>query len=169
MGDILTSVEYPAVRAFLGVGDDLVADATIELFTILDFVEAKIKEIISDWSTIKAAGSDDWIYLRTGTAAWVAARLCGYIEREESRDYRIDDYTQRPTEIDWSEKARELMVESARALAEISTKTTVSRIPLMKVDGPTRSGTNVPTYFYQWLDKIEPTVIDWLQDDDEEV
>lgn len=165
MGDIIQAGEYENIRASLGVPLTLVSDATIELLNYLPLVEGEIKEIVADWETVLAGDDQDTTRLKLATCAWVAARLCGYLQRNEARDYKVGDYAQRPTKIDWTEKARELSAEAAENLAAISTSADVARQTFFVRDGPTRSGTRTPAAFSEWLDKIEPTVIDWLENE----
>lgn len=167
MAEIIESAEYGNIRALLGVPDTILPDATIELFVFLPFVLGEVKELFPTWEAILAADDQDTKRLKVGAAAWAAARLCDFIEREESQSFRIDTYQQSPNKVDWRAKAEELADQSAGAFAAISSVGTASRMTLMKVDGPTRSETNLPSTFSGWLDKIEPTVIDWMEDEDE--
>lgn len=167
MGDILTSTtDYDAVRHALGVDSTLVSDALVISFEFLMFVEGEVKEQVTDWAAIKAANAQDYVRLRMAVAYWVAARLCGYLERDESRDYKVGPYSQRPTKVDWMAKARQLMSDAVGYLTMISTQSAAGRPVLFTRDGPTRSRTRVPgsDEWEAWLDRIEPTVIDWLED-----
>lgn len=163
MGDILTkSAEYDNIRALVGVPESQISDATIELLVYLPWVENEVKEIVVDWETIVAGSTPDNLRLKTGVSAWTASRLCGHIQREEGRRYQIADYGHRANAVDWVKKAMELAEQAADNLASISTGTPAPRATLMTVNGPTRAGTNVPATFQEWLDKIRPEVIQWL-------
>lgn len=168
-GDILTgTTHYNAVRNMLGVDSTTITDDLIEAFDILTYVEGEVKEMVTDWATLKLAAGQDYRRLQMGVAAWVAARLCGYLRRDEGRNFKIGPYSQTASKTDWLERARELAKDARVYLAQISTQTaTTTRLTLFTRDGPTRSRTNVPgsAEWEAWLDKIEPQVIDWIQDE----
>ena len=167
-GDILTgTTDYNAVRNMLGVDSATVADSLVESLDMLTYVEGQVKEMVTDWATLKAADGQDYVRLRMGVAAWVAARLCGYLKRDEGRSFKIGPYSQSASKTDWMDRAKELAREAKGYLATISTQTAPSRVTLFTRDGPTRSRTRVPGSgeFEAWLDRIEPQVIDWLQDE----
>ena len=168
MGDILVNAaEYSTIRNALGVDSTYIPDALVEDLNFIPFVEAEVKAQVTDWASVLAGEDLDSIRLKLGVAYWVAARLCGYLERQESLDFSMADYSQKPTDVDWSVKARELSSEAAKHLFSIAGQTPTGRVTLFKVAGPTRSESRVPTDWEGWLDRIEPTVIDWLADGNE--
>jgi len=166
MGSILqNTTDYDSVRYALGVDTTVVSDSLVTALNFLTYVEGEVKEAVTDWATIVAANNQDTTRLKLGVAYWVAARICGYLERPESLDYRLAEYTHRPTDVDWMAKANELMAEAAKMLARLSTQTPAGRVTLFKRSGPTRSRSNVPADWETWLDKIKPTVLNWLEDE----
>lgn len=168
MGDILVNAaEYSTIRRALGVDETYIPDELVEDLNFIPFVEAEVKAQVTDWAAVLAGDDLDTIRLKLGVAYWIAARLCGYLERPESLNFKMADYSQAPTDIDWPAKARELSTESAKHLFQIAGQTPTGRVTLFKVAGPTRSGSRVPDDWETWLDRIEPTVIDWLEDGNE--
>lgn len=165
MGDILDTADYDAVRNILGVGSQVVGDGVIESLNYLPIVEAEVKDAVPTWSDILSADDSDTTRLKLGVANWVAARLCAFLQRQESQDYKLADYTHRPTDVDWAQKAKDLVAEAASSLAKLTAVTAPRRMTLLKVDGPTRSRTNVPSDLESWEDRIQPDVIDWLEDE----
>lgn len=166
-GDILTgTTHYNAVRNMLGVDSTAVSDSLIESLDLLTYVEGQVKVMVTDWAALKAAAGQDYVRLQMGVAAWVAARLCGTLRRDEGRSFKIGPYAQTASKTDWAERAGELARDAKSYLAQISTQSAPARVTLFTRDGPTRSRTNVPGSddFEYWLDKIEPGVIDWLED-----
>lgn len=165
MGDILvTSMHLDTVRQALGVSSDVVSDDLIRSMAFLDLVEGEVKETIADWSDLISADGQDALRLRAGTAYWVAARLCGYLQLQESQVYKLADYSHSATQVDWPAKVAELSGEAARWLTKITTATTPGRPKLFIASGPTRSRENVPASYSEWLDKIQPLVLDWMDD-----
>lgn len=164
MGDILPIHEFDAVRHAVGVDADVVPDTLIDGLYFLPVVEDRVKELVPDWSTILAGDDADTRRLQTAVASWVGARVCLYLERQEGLDYRLGPYTQRPTDVDWPEKAAALGREAAGALSQLTTVAAASRPTFFTRTGPTRARTRVPTTFEEWLDKIQPLAVDWLED-----
>jgi hypothetical protein len=169
MGDILSSAtDYEAVRQVLGVGSNVLPDSTITGLIYLDYVEGEIKELVTDWASILAGADQDTTRLKLAVVNWTAARLCGHLERNEGRDYKIADFAQRAGAVDWQQKAGELAANAARSLVKLSTfATPTARPKLFSAAGPTRSGNATPATWAGWLDLIQPTVVDWLEDQDE--
>ena len=170
MGDILEdSADYDAVRYALGVDSSTVSDALIQSLNFLVYVEAEVKAMVTDWSTLMSGGGRDKNNLQLGVVHWVASRLAGYIERDEGRSYKAGPFAESVTgkSVDWRQKAADLAQAAAAHLSRISTQTAPSRLTLLTRDGPTRSRTNVPgsDEWEAWEDKIEPGVVDWLEDE----
>lgn len=163
MGDILLTTEYAAIRHPLGVNAALIPDATIDGLAFLPFVEGEIQELIEDWEGILLLDDQDTKRLKLAVAYWTAARLAGHLERGELQDYTIADYTHRKGGVDWMAKAAELAKEAALLLAKLSILDPPGRPQLFIRTGPTRAGTNSPSSFQSWLDKIQPTVLTWLE------
>lgn len=165
MGDILKRADYDAVRDMLGVENAVVlTDERVEGLAFLEYVEGEVKALFSTWQTIRDADDQDTKRLQLGVASWTAARLCRFMQRQDGRAYKVGDYSQSGAGLDWLAKARELANDAAKYLSLIAGATVPGRAKLMVATGPTSSGTNVPTEFEEILDKIQPTVIDWLED-----
>lgn len=165
--DILTdSTDLEAVRSYLGVDNTTVSDSLIATLPYQQLVEAQVEAQVTDWSTILTAGGLDALKLKAGTAAWIAAGLCGHLERQEAQNVKIGPFTHQASSVDWSAKAVQLAQEAAGLLAQISTATPdTGRPKLFTVNGPTRSRGNVPSTYDAWLDRIKPVLIDWLDDE----
>ena len=164
-GLILTSnADYSMIRSLLGVDSTQVTDLTIEDYGFLPLVEAEVTDIVTTYATILAAVAKGNAYrLKTGVAAWVAALLCQHIEREEGQAVQIGDYREQATQVDWRAKADTLMEKAAGALASLSTRTLTRRTALV-VNGPTRSKSNVPDDLEEWLERIQPRLLDWIEE-----
>lgn len=166
--DIIFEHEYSMVRAELGVDEDTIADADIESLACLFYVEAAVKEIITDWAILLVAADKNTVYLKTGVIKWVAARLCGKLLKSEAGGVRIGDYAETGDKVEWGGRARQLAKEAAGALARISTRTTLVRPTVMVLAGPTRSGATVPTDYEAWLERIQPRLLDWVEEGGQE-
>jgi len=167
MADILTTpAGVDSVRQALGVTSAVISDALIAGNRFLPYVEASVKELVPTWSAILAAGGLPAIRLKIGTADWVAARLTAHMGRQEGLAYRAGNYSQSASATDWQARGYELMRDAARNLAALSTAGTPGRPALLVTSGPTRSGSNQPATFSEWLDKIQPEIINWLEDNE---
>jgi len=165
---ILSSTsEYDMIRALLGVSETELPDATIELSPFLPIAEAIVKQGITTYATILTAGGDNSHLLKAGTAGLAAALLCQAIERGDSAGFRVGEYEETGNKVDWRAKAQELLTGAKRALGAISTRT-FTRRTLVAVAGPTRSGGNVPAEIEQWVEKVVPRFVDWVEEGEED-
>ena len=170
MGDILRKTEeYEAVRQALGVDSSTLPDQTIQSLNYLVYVEGEVKQQVTDWSDIMSNGGADRNNLQLGVAYWVASRVCGKLQRDEGRSIKAGPFSETVNSqaVDWGKKSEALSKMASGHLARISTQTAASRLTLFTRDGPTRSRTNVPASdeWEAWEDKIEPGVVDWLEDE----
>jgi hypothetical protein len=168
VADILTTAaDIESVRQALGVGSAVIGDALIAGNRFLPYVEASVKELIPTYAAILTAGGLNAMRLKVGTANWIAARLTAHMARQEGLNYRTGTYQQSASATDWPARGYELMREAARELAGLGTSGTPGRPTLFTVSGPTRSGSNQPATFAEWLDKIQPEILNWLEESEE--
>jgi hypothetical protein len=161
---ILTSADYDMIRALLGVGDTELPDTTVEMSPFLPTAEAIIKQGITDYDSLTG---DNAKLLKAGTAALCAALLCQELERNETADWRVGDYWEHGSKLDWREKAKALLRDAMRALGAITTRS-FSRRTALAVAGPTRAGTHVPEKLEQWVERIVPRFVDWVEEGGED-
>lgn len=165
---ILTATsDYDMVRALLGVSETELPDATVEMEPFLPTAEAIVKQGITTYAAINTAGGDNKSLLRSGTAALTAALLCQGVDNGELDTFRVGEYEETGNRLDWQAKALELLKAAFRALGAISTRT-FTRRTLVAVAGPTRSGTNVPAELEQWIERIVPRFVDWVEEGGED-
>lgn len=172
MGDILSGPEdFNIVRGLVYVSSTFMSDNMLDSFAFNDYIEAQVKDVITDWSTIMAASGADQVRLKTGTACLLAMRITSRLRAspEYGAGFRIDEYVEERDEakLDWDEIWDGLKDCAAEALGSISTVTR-TRATLFLADGPTKSGTNVPPSWEAWIDKIIPPIMDWLEEDGED-
>lgn len=166
--DLVHPHEYAQIRALMGVDSDVVSDQDIESLPYLFYVEAEVKAIITDWATLLTAATANTIRLKTGVMAWVAARLCGLVQKQEAGGVKIGDYAETGDKIEWGDRAKQLADMAASALAQISTRTALVRPTGMVLAGPTRSETNVPSSIEEWIERIQPRLLDWVEEGGQE-
>jgi hypothetical protein len=158
---IISIDDYPAIRALLGVDGDVVSDAEIGYDPFLPFVESQVAASIAGYATFSGA---DLYYLKTGVEAWAAARLCGLVLKKEAGGVKIGDYAETGDKVDWQNRAQELSKMAAGALGSISTRTW-GRPALVVFAGPKRRGDRgAPASFENWLERIQPRLLDWLEE-----
>lgn len=174
MGDILQGTEdFDVVRGLIHLDVAFMTDLLMGSFAFLDFVEALVKDNITDWATLMAGGGSDMIYLKTGTACLLAIGISGSRLRGSASygvGFRIDEYSEtRPggAAIAWDDVIADLKMKAEAAFSSISTFIR-SRRKLVVMSGPTRAKTNVPLTWEAWLEKIVPPIIDWLEEDGED-
>ena len=147
--------DYDQIRYYLDTDSTNLTDAIIESFGFLPIVEAEITEIITDYEDLTGANS---YRLKVGAAAWVAALLCHKLEVSEGEQVQIGDFRQWYNRTNWHEKAEQLKLVAAQALAAISTRT-FARSDSLVLAGPTREGTIPPSSWAGWLAAIEPSFV----------
>ena len=163
--DILQQHEFPQVRSLLGVDSDNITDADILALPVLYLVEASVKEVITDWATLVTAASADYIRLKSGVMYWVAALLCDKLMKSEAKSVKIGDYSETGgDEVDWKDKAADLVRKAAGILASVSTRTALTRPTAMVLAGPTRSEAGVPSELEEWIERIQPRFLDGVEE-----
>jgi hypothetical protein len=172
MGDILDeSCDFDAVRELVPTTSGVVTDQQLERFTMLGFVEVLVKDAITDWSTIKSTGGDDWTMLKAGTACMlamkVAKRLASSSSGSSGAGFAVGGFRETGGTINWPEKKAELMQCASAAFSAISTQTR-TRMAIAVFNGPTRSESNVPSTLEAWYEKIIPRFLDWIEEGGEE-
>jgi hypothetical protein len=165
MGDILVDSDFDIVRSLVDTDSTTVPDNVLSSFVYLDAIETAVKEAITDWATIVSGGGNDLIWLKSGTAYMLAARLAARFRATTTAGggFRIGGYSESGSSVRWDEVARDLMHKAAGELSRISTRT-FTRQTLLLADGPTTSGTNVPEYWESWLERVQPRVLDWEEE-----
>lgn len=159
-----SSTDYDMIRALLGVSETELPDTTVEMAPFLPTAEAIVKAGITNYAALTG---DNSTLLKSGTAALCAAFLCQGVEGGQLDSFRVGDYWEQGSTIDWRLKALELLKAAFRALGAISTRT-FTRRTLVAVAGPTRSGTNVPAELEQWIERIVPRFVDWVEEGGED-
>jgi hypothetical protein len=164
VGDILQDADdYQLVRDLLGLGSGEVSDALIESDVYLGYVEGEVEEAIADYASLTGV---DLVLLKAGAAAWVAALIAARKSAAEGGGFRIGPYSENSTANEWADRTRDLMQQAAHALSSISTRT-LTRPTLLVLAGPTRAR-SVPADFEAWLEKIQPRILDWLEEGGED-
>jgi len=161
------TADYNMIRGLLGVSSTEVPDATVLLEPFLPSAEAVVKAGISTYATIILAAGDNLVLLRSGTAALCAALLCQEMERADAQSFRVGDFDERGSKVDWRGKANTLLERARTLLAGISTRTWTRRTSVA-LAGPTRSGSNVPAELEQWTERIVPRFVDWVEEGGED-
>lgn len=156
--------DFDAIRALLGVSETTVPDATIEATPFLPAVESEVTAVIIDYATLSG---DNATRLKAGVQAYVAALLCGHIERCEGSAFRIGQFEEKAGSVDWKAKAVDLMRLAAGYLGAITTRTW-SRRTAIALAGPSRSGARVPSEMEQWIERITPRIVDWIAEGGDE-
>lgn len=159
--------DYSMIRLYLDADSTAVPAATIEDYGFLPYVEAEVTTAITNYGAILTAGGANMYRLKTGVAAWVAALLCQHIAVGEMQGVQIGEHSEHASKLDWRQKAADLIALSANALAGVSTRTH-TRMSLVKLAGPTLSGSNVPDDEEEWLEKIQPRFLDWIEEGGED-
>jgi len=162
-----SSTDYDMIRALLGVSEAELPDATVEMAPFLPTAEAIVKQGITTYAAIMAAAGDNLQLLKSGTAALCAALLCQGTDRGDLSAFRVGEYEEAVGKVDWRAKALDLMKAAFRSLGAISTRT-FTRRTLVAVAGPTRSGTNIPDELEQWVERIVPRFVDWVEEGGED-
>jgi len=164
---ILTSsaTDYPPIRTLLGVSSTELPDATIEQSPFLPTAEAIVKQGITNYASLTSG--DNSVLLKAGAAALCAALLCVKFAREDAADFKVGDYEERGRQVDWRARAAKLLEDAERALGAITTRT-FTRRTLVALAGPTRSGLNVPEEIEQWVERVVPRFVDWVEEGGEE-
>lgn len=169
VGAILSNAasDYGAIRSLLGASAVELPDATIEQSPFLPTAEAIVKQGVTTYATIISAAGDNLHLLKAGAAALTAALLCQEMQQDDSAGFRVGEYEETGNKIDWRAKAGELLAAAKRALGAISTRA-FTRRTLVAVAGPTRSGGNVPEELEQWVEKVVPRFVDWVEEGGED-
>ncbi len=166
---ILTTAatDYLPIRTFLGASSTDLPDATIEQDPFLPTAEAIVKQALTTYAAIVLAGGDNLALLKAGVQALTAALLCQGVDRGDLSAFRVGEYEETVGRVDWRAKALDLMKAAFRTLGAISTRTFIRRT-LVAVAGPTRSGTNIPDELEQWVERIVPRFVDWVEEGGED-
>ncbi len=163
MPDILTAAaDYNALRFRLGVTTDDLPDAEITSLALLEIAEALVKQLVTDWATIMGGTTVDRTFLRTGTLALVAAFATRKLELQRGQSFTVGGHSESATKMSWSELRAELMQECQSLFLMISTHVPTSRPRLLIASGPTSSGSTWPTLVSQWVARVEPHLVTWL-------
>ena len=163
---ILTTAatDYPQIRSLLGADSTELADVTIEQDPFLPAAEAMITANLTDYASLTGANS---YLLKSGAAALTAAFLCPKLEREDSESFKIGQFQESGSKVDWRAKARELLELAKVYLAQVSTRT-FTRRTAVALAGPTRSGSNIPEEIEQWIERLQPRFMDWVEEGGED-
>jgi len=166
VGAILSggSTDYALIRALLGVSIAEIPDATVILEPFLPSAEAVVKAGITNYAALTG---DNLIHLRSGAAALCAALLCQEMERADAQSFTVGSYSERGSTVDWRGKASALLAQARADLAAITTRTWTRRT-LVALAGPTRSGSNVPAEIEQWVERVVPRFVDWVEEGGED-
>jgi hypothetical protein len=159
------TADYGIVRALLGVSATEIPDATVLMEPFLPTAEAIVKAGITNYASLTSG--DNQVHLRAGTAELCAALLCEKMQRDDAQSFTIGQFEERGTKVDWRAKAQELLQAAKLSLSAITTRTWTRRT-LVAVAGPTRSGANVPEELEQWVEKIVPRFVDWVEEGGED-
>jgi len=136
--------DYDAIRAMLGVTEIDVEDSIIDLPSYGPYIEARVKELVPDWSTVMADPVTS-LFLRAAVRYGVAAELAesyvkggtvSLVHKEEPRR-------------NWSEWARIFWTRYEEALARVATSGIPDDdydLPTGKLTGPTRSRGTAPDW-----------------------
>ncbi len=146
-------------------------------------MESRVISVITDYDTLTGS---DLIFLRVGTAHWVASLVCLLAGRMAlagdesligSGGFQVGDYREFAPDtralfekLDWNDMSNELARQAASALGAISTRVwDVDDMPLMTTMGPRRAGTREPTFgdpdaWDDWMAIIKPTLVNWLEE-----
>jgi len=153
------TTDYNLVRALLGVSTTEIPDAMVILEPFLPSAEAVVKAGMASYAALTG---DNLIHLRSGTAELCAALLCQEMERSDAQSFTVGQYTERGSAVDWRGKASALLAQARASLAAISTRTWTRRTAVA-LAGPTRSGSNVPAEIEQWVEKVVPRFVNWVE------
>jgi hypothetical protein len=172
MGDILDgTTDFDAVRDLIPITESEFSDSQIEQFTFLEVIEALVKEVITDWSTLKTAAGTDWLYVRNGTACLLALKIASRIQSSGSKSsgagFSVGGYREQTGQVNWETKTSELMACASAAFGSISTQTRTV-LTLGVFSGPTSSGRNIPADYEAYWEKIQPRFVDFLEEDEDE-
>lgn len=172
---ILTEVgDFDEVRYLLGgVSSSVAPDAVLSSFAFLGDVETFIKNAADSWledgfAVIEAAGGEDWDLLRRATMQKLAAEFAtGYISSRSGSGFKAGGYSEIGISVDWVTEAAKLKDKAAASLAKISVRT--FSLPASWIaTGPTSSGENVPEYAEEWVERVQPEQLDWIEEGGEE-
>lgn len=166
--DILREADFDAVRSLIEVDSAIVSDSVLASFPYLPTLEILVKDAVTDWATLQSVGGDDWTLLKTGTACLLAIRVVRTrFTSSQSSGFRVGGYEEKGREIELHDLVNRLTHMAKEAFMSISTAV-LARPTFIMGAGPTSSGYNVPTDWEQWLERIMPRVIDWIQEDGED-
>jgi hypothetical protein len=154
-----------------------IADSVIDSFPFLPYVEAEVGAAITDYASLTGANR---CRLKAGVACWTAALLAGHLHGKAAAGtfastgggFRLGEYEENGpgavvAKVDYRQKALDLVQEAAKALAGISTRS-FTRPQALALAGPTRSKSNVPSTAEAWLEKIQPRILDWFEENGED-
>jgi hypothetical protein len=167
---IITAGDYDDIRTALGLaGTDTttISDSVVESGAYLPFAEIVVKQKVTTWATIKAAGGDKAYMLASGVVLLTAARLAAFWmaskSNEEVERVSVGPYTtQYRKGVDWQAMAESLAREAAEALQRVVTwGESPARITLAGRSGPTRRAETNDTdmTLFDWQELLLPPVI----------
>ena len=159
--------DYDVIRHLIDVEEVDIPDEKIEMYPYLPWVEAEVTEVFTDYATLLSTGGTDKYRLKTGVACLTAAKLCIHMATTMPTEVHIGNYIERPR-LDWFMLAEKLIAQAKAALNQISTKADFTRRYIIAVAGPTRSESNVPSEYEEWVERIQPRIIDWVEEGGEE-
>jgi len=170
MSDILQDTDFNQVRTLAQVDSTTVPNSTLGSFTHLEMIEALVKDGVTDWATHMAnTSSQDRVYLRSGTAHLLAAKIASEMKanEESGAGFRVGGYSESTKKIEWDAVVDDLIRQAKVAFSSISTRT-FNRRTALNLSGPTSSGAIVPDDFEGWIDRILPRVLDWEEEGGED-
>lgn len=108
--DFLLTGWQDNVRALCGgISTDDVPDSMLALDSYGPSSEDRIKELVPDWSVLKAAQGTNF---NRAAIRHVAAKVCDYLQVKLNQSERIGgEYQYQLQQIDWAKKKAELMAE----------------------------------------------------------
>ncbi len=161
---IVTSAHYDAIRDLLGVTTNEVSDAIIIELPFLPMAEAEVKQAITNYAAIKTEAGDDYTRLVTAVCALTAVQFCPRLETWYNDQLAVGNFKV-GSAINWRKKAEDILSIACRAMDGISTRTTRTYRTLMYLAGPARSGSREPEDIDEWIERILPEIVNWVETD----
>jgi hypothetical protein len=163
MGAILVAAsgDYNAIRVKAGITTDDLSDADIDTIGLLPVAEAEITSVVTDYAAILAAGGANKVFLQAAAISLCAALATGLLEMKRSQSFKLADYSESESKVDWKAKVTMLMQEAQGYLMRISTHAHTRRT-LFSATGPTSSASSWPLELQRWYARVQPHVLTWI-------
>ena len=174
MADILTEAsDLDDVRAVLGVDSTNLPDSILESALFLVYIENIVEAMVDTWSgcadfdTLKLAGGTNWDFIRAGTMMLLAAHAVGYINMKEADSVRIGNFAQSGRKIEWPEKRESLIARASEAFGNVTCRTFTAPSPVV-LYGPSSAGRDIPDSMEEYVEKIQPRFLDFIEEGEDE-